>query len=115
MLREQVRAWHSSHRSRRSLPEEMLELRVGGVGIQLGRRRKEEKDILGRKSNICEDSDVRHTLPEQNSGVGALAGNETGELTRSWGASCATVRSLKYPESSENIMSGFKVGVGCTS
>lgn len=57
---------------------------------------------------------VWHTLPEQNRGAGALAGNETRGLTRSWSASCAAARSLKYPESSEDIMSDFKVGVSCT-
>ena len=87
------------------------------MGIKLGEGRKEEKDILGRNSNICEEGrceELYDTLPEQNRGAGALAGNETGGLTRSRSASCAAARSLKYPESSEDIMSDFKVGVTCT-
>lgn len=43
--------------------EEMLELSLGGVGIKPGEEKiREEKDILGRNSSICEDADVRNCM-----------------------------------------------------
>lgn len=84
----------------------MLKLRLEGVGIMLGGEKKMKRTFLEETATYVRTQmwgTIWHTLPEQSRGVGTRAGKEIKELTRSWNASCAAVRSSKYPESSEDF------------